>query len=120
MYVEEPLVLGAHGNLIGILATPDGAAADLAVILLNAGLIHHVGPGRLYVDIARRFADGGVATLRMDFSGVGDSLPRPDNLPVLELAAREPCEAMDALARRGYRRFVMLGICSGAYAAFKA
>ena len=117
---ETPVRFGAHRTLVGILTPAHGAATDMAVILLNAGLIHHVGPHRLHVRLARALAGIGVACLRFDFSGIGDSPARPDNLPIVEMVVREPCEAMDELERRGYKRFVLAGICSGAYSAFKA
>jgi len=120
MTQEIPIRFGAHRTLVGIVTPPADAATDLAVILLNAGLIHHVGPHRLHVRLARALAGAGVGCLRFDFSGIGDSPARPDNLPIFEMVVREPCEAMDELERRGYRRFVLAGICSGAYSAFKA
>ncbi|HSJ97223.1 MAG TPA: alpha/beta hydrolase, partial [Myxococcota bacterium] len=53
--VEEHLCrFGADGHLFGIVSRPRGARADApAMILLNAGSIHHVGPNRLYVLLAR-------------------------------------------------------------------
>jgi pimeloyl-ACP methyl ester carboxylesterase len=120
MTAEEPVRFGAHRTTVGILTTPQQPASDVAVILLNAGLIHHVGPHRLHVRLARALGGRGIACVRFDFSGIGDSPPRPDNLPIFDMVVKEPCEAMDELARRGYRRFVLAGICSGAYSAFKA
>ena len=117
---EVPIRFGAHRTLVGIVTPAQGEATDTAVILLNAGLIHHAGPHRLHVRLARALAGIGVGCLRFDFSGIGDSPARPDNMPIVEMVVREPCEAMDELARRGYRRFVLAGICSGAYSAFKA
>jgi pimeloyl-ACP methyl ester carboxylesterase len=117
---EAAIRFGAHRTIVGILTPSPERATDVAVILLNAGLIHHVGPHRLHVKLARALAAAGIGCLRFDFSGVGDSPARPDNLPIFEMVVREPCEAMDELQRRGYRRFVLAGICSGAYSAFKA
>ncbi len=119
MTSETTLRFGAHRTLVGILTVPERGRADTALIVLNAGLIHHIGPHRLHVTIARALAQNGVGCLRFDFSGVGDSPARPDNLPIFEMVVREPIEAMDELERRGFKRFVLAGICSGAYSAFK-
>lgn len=120
MMRDEAVTFGANGNLIGVLTMPERPSpARVGVILMNAGLIHRVGPGRLYVRLARELAKRGHASLRFDFSTVGDSPPRRDQSPLLELVAREPAEAMDALAARGYENFVLLGVCSGAYAAYR-
>jgi len=56
---ETAYNFGAQGNLVGIATTPaaDASRTDLpAVLLLNAGLVHRVGPYRLYTDLARRLA----------------------------------------------------------------
>ena len=45
------------------------------VVLLNAGIIHRIGPNRLYVQLARRLASRGHAVLRFDLAGIGDSEP---------------------------------------------
>lgn len=117
MTTEEAFVFGPHGSQVGVLHRPPGAG-DLAVIIVNAGLIHHVGPGRLHVALARALGGEGIASLRLDLSGVGDSGPRADHLSIFDLVRREPREAMDALAARGFGRFVVAGLCSGAYSAF--
>src|SRR5205085_6183975 len=63
---------GADSHLFGVLTEP-GEKRDLpAVILLNAGSIHRVGPSRLYVRIARELAQDGFASLRLDHEGLGD------------------------------------------------
>lgn len=121
MMEEEALLLGPHKSLVGVY-TPSGSGGktDFAVVLLNAGLIHHAGPHRLHVTLARALAARGIASLRVDLSGIGDSSVRPDGLPAQELAVREPREIMDDLAARGHRRFVLFGICSGARQALQA
>lgn len=91
-----------------------------AVILLNSGLLHRVGPNRFYVKMARRLAAMGVVALRFDLSGIGDSTVRMDNLPLEKSWVSETQEAMDFLnATRGIEQFILIGICSGAYFALR-
>lgn len=121
---EEILLLGPHASIVGV-HTPaaPGAQQDapkLAVVMLNSGLIHHAGPHRLYVKLARALAAQGIGAVRIDLSGIGDSPARPDNLPAAELGFREPREIIDSLRTRGYEEFVLLGICSGARHALQA
>jgi len=120
---EKVLRFGLERGLSGVLAEPDGnEAVDGApgVVLLNSGILHHVGPSRLYVRIARRFALDGHVTLRFDFSGIGDSEARKDALPFVESAPLEAQAAMDLLEKKhGLDRFVLVGLCSGADMAFK-
>jgi pimeloyl-ACP methyl ester carboxylesterase len=83
--------------------------------MLNAGLLHRVGPNRTYVQIARALAAEGYVVLRFDFSGMGDSRPRADHLPYSQSSPAEAREAMDWLAHhRGAGRFILIGHCAGA------
>lgn len=121
---EEALLLGPHKSLVGVYTPPAADAVqtngNCAVVLFNAGLIHHVGPQRLHVRLARALAERGAGALRVDFSGIGDSSVRPDNLPAQTLVAQEPTEILDDLVRRGHDSFVLFGICSGAARALQA
>lgn len=114
---ENALLLGPEQSIIGVL-TPSELKeknSTIVVLLLNAGLIHRVGPGRLHVNLARALSKIGINTVRFDTSGVGDSSVRTDNLPLIEVTYREPQEVMDDLASSGFEHFILMGICSGAY-----
>jgi dienelactone hydrolase len=124
---EEPVVFGDRHPLFGILTRPpEGArsAARPAVLLLNAGTVHRIGPHRLYVPLARRWARLGFHVLRLDLSGVGDSPAPPgceENLCYPRDAARDVSTALSLLgAASGARRFVLVGLCSGGDHAFRA
>ncbi len=56
----------------GILSLPDGPPRA-GLLLITAGVKYRTGPSQLYVSIARALADRGVATLRFDAVGVGES-----------------------------------------------
>jgi pimeloyl-ACP methyl ester carboxylesterase len=115
---EEAVVFGETNSLVGIVSDPARARptqASHAVILLNSGVVHRVGPGRIYVKIARALAENGFVVLRFDFSGIGDSAVRHDNLQFEKSAISETRAAMDYLeATRGIQHFIVLGGCSGA------
>jgi dienelactone hydrolase len=122
--VERPLTFGPGATLVGIessSATSRAIAGRPAVVLLNAGLVHRVGPNRLHVAIARRLAAAGYPALRFDLAGRGDSEPRTDGLSFLAGALADAKAAMDYLQQtRGVDRFVLMGICSGAVNALQA
>ena len=78
----------------------------------------------MWVDAARRWAAKGVPTFRVDLEGIGDAdgdggmfvdvarFYTPDR----EVQVRS---ILDALVARGVgRRFVLIGLCAGAYSAF--
>lgn len=120
---ERAVVFGSRRSLVGVLSDPEpsGPGGLPAVVLLNAGLLHHVGPNRLYVKLARRLCAAGYTVLRFDFSGIGDSAARDDGLPLEDYVIPEVREAMDHLAQsRGAGRFVLGGLCMGADVAFQA
>lgn len=119
---ETVIRFGDGAGLVGILTTPATARPDRpAVLLLNAGVVHRVGPNRLYVKLARALAAAGHLAFRFDFSGTGDSVPRTDGLPVEDSTLVETRAAMDELARcHGIGRFVLIAICSGAGFSFRA
>lgn len=109
----------------GIVSAPvSGQPAVDAILLLNAGANHRVGPGRLHTYFARRWAARGRLVMRMDVSGVGDSAPRagePENALYSPWAIKDVEEAVKYLRdQRGARSVVAIGICSGAYQALKA
>jgi pimeloyl-ACP methyl ester carboxylesterase len=93
------------------------------VILLNAGAVPRVGPNRLHVPLARRLAARGDLVLRLDLSGIGDSPARPgadENVVYSDHAIRDVGIAVDWVRRQGAREVAVVGLCSGAYHAFKA
>lgn len=117
---EEAIAFGKTGSLIGVVTSPASSGRLPAAILLNAGIVHRVGPNRLHVRMARALAERGATVLRFDHSGIGDSAPRADALPFGKSSVAEVREAMDWLsARKGCTRFVLIGLCSGTLTAFR-
>ena len=120
---ERAELLGPHRGLLGIVTEPDGpddGAARPAIVLLNAGLMHRIGPFRLYVLLARALAKAGFTVLRLDLSSKGDSPPRPGARSYRESVRADLADAFEHLQRtRGLSRFVLLGLCSGADDAFR-
>lgn len=119
---EKVVRFGRETKLVGVLSEPPGggAAREPMVLLVNSGILHRVGACRFHVRLARRLAGEGVSALRFDFSGIGDSEVRRDELAFEQSAVAELREAMDYLAAsKGAKRFVVIGLCSGADMAFE-
>ena len=118
---EEVAALGPEGSLCGVVSLPPSRErTEWGAILLNAGLLHRVGPNRWYVPVARSLAELGIPALRYDRSGVGDSGPRKGGGRFERVAVEEAGQAMRWLAdHHGCRRFALLGMCAGAEVAFK-
>jgi alpha/beta superfamily hydrolase len=125
---ETPVTIAQpFGDLVGILTEPAGdAASELCVVLLNAGAVRRIGPNRMWVEAARRWAQRGVSTLRLDVEGLGDSDGddtdyRDDKGLYVPKLVPQVLAALDALQEAGVaERFVLGGLCSGAYWAYHA
>jgi pimeloyl-ACP methyl ester carboxylesterase len=123
MSKQKVVRFGTVTPLAGILTEPVGGASRErpSVIILNSGILHHVGANRLHVQLARRLAALGFATLRFDFSGLGDSEARRDSRPFEESSPIETREAIDFMSRTvGTRTAILMGLCSGSDAAHLA
>lgn len=110
--------------LFGVLCKAEGARPGPAVLMLNSGSVHHIGPNRLWVQLARAWALRGVAVLRLDISGIGDSPPRPHadrNVVYSPHAGADIAAALAWLRREGgATECHVMGLCSGGYHALKA
>jgi pimeloyl-ACP methyl ester carboxylesterase len=124
---ETPLaVRQPFGNLAGILAEPLGhREPGLCAVLLNAGAVRHIGPNRMWVEAARRWAARGIPSLRVDVEGIGDAdgatTPYVKNASLLtdELIA-QALATLDVLQEREVGdRFLLAGLCAGAYWSFE-
>lgn len=121
--IEERLChFGADRHLFGVLSRTSEDTSRPAILMFNGGAVHHVGPNRIYVTLARRLAEMGFASLRFDLEGIGDSVlrkPGRENHPYPDHATHDAHAAMDYLRREfGYTRFIAIGLCSGAHTAF--
>lgn len=118
---EKAMRLGSLG-LFTVVTEAIGRRPEATVVFLNAGVIPHTGPSRLWVTLARQLASRGLRTVRLDLSGLGESPARPGQ--VRHLA--HPLEAMDdiGLALESLdldpEEVIMAGLCSGAYHAIEA
>ncbi len=117
----------ASGRLAAVLIEPTRASeSDLCVVMLNAGTIRRIGPGRMWVEAGRRWAARGIPSLRLDVRGIGEAdgdetvyrsgrgLYEPDLIAQVRAT-------LDVLQQRGVaERFVLVGMCAGGYWAFHA
>jgi hypothetical protein len=111
---ERVVTFGPNAGLVGVLTTPDVLRTRVAVLLSNTGMHHRVGPFRLNVELARAFAADGIATLRYDRSGLGDSARRDTPGTDHAHAVLDTHDAMALLqAELGAEQFVLVALCSG-------
>jgi pimeloyl-ACP methyl ester carboxylesterase len=116
--VEEPVQFGddQRGFAMLTLPGPSGPAAPhLPVfVFLNGGLLHRVGPYRLYVRMARQLAKLGFTSLRVDLTGRGDTAMRKASSYRQAIAADYADIKTLLTSRIGSTPVVLVGLCSGA------
>jgi len=82
--------------------------------MLNAGILHRVGPNRLYVTAARELEQLGFHVLRFDLWGIGDSQGSAKS-PAGGTFRDDTETAMEEINHLlGINRFILAGICMGA------
>jgi pimeloyl-ACP methyl ester carboxylesterase len=126
--IKETIFLQPYqdGSLFSVLSEPSGAhpESEWCLLFMNAGGVRHIGPNRMWVEAARRWASRGVPSVRVDCQSVGESdgdepasterLHRADLLEQLNLT-------MEAMRSR-YKcsKFIAVGLCSGAFVSFQS
>lgn len=128
--VETVLRFGPDNGLLGILSEPASpAAADggRLILMINEASNRLVGPNRIHVPLARRWASLGYRVLRFDPSGMGDSPARgghDENLVYCPTTDEDVATAIDWLRARVPQvqapPMHLIGLCSGAYHAYRA
>lgn len=113
--MEKPTVFGEADHLFGIVNIPDTVASRTAVIMLTAGMLHHVGSFRFHVLLARQLEELGLVSFRFDLSGIGESLAAGVAGRSLDRAATEVGHAIDLLSEQHQiENVILFGLCSGA------
>ena len=119
---ETPLRFGPECRLFGVLCQPHDEVASQVVLIVNSGGDPRCGANRSGTVMARQLAASGIASLRIDFAGLGDSVAQDDGQTHVFETDRRPevSAAFDALTTLGYTQLTLYGLCSGAYHAFWA
>ena len=113
---ERVVPLRPERPLAAIATDPPTPRAVPDVLIVNAGVIHRIGPHRLHVRLARRLAEAGHRTLRIDLSGIGDSGPIPDRIDFRTSAVADLRAALDTVTAAAHPTAgaIVFGLCSGA------
>lgn len=114
--IEKIVRFGDKKSLIGVVTEPtEKNNSKPAFIFVNSGLIHRIGPFRVYVWASRELTNSGFTAMRIDLSGKGESPARRGGGSHKENVILDLKQAMDFLQQsRGIEQFVICGICTGA------
>jgi alpha-beta hydrolase superfamily lysophospholipase len=127
--IERAMFIDGERTLFAVATEPAERAvgtetSGYGVVLLNTGATNHIGPNRMYVELARSWAARGYVVLRLDLAGLGDSNTRAadaGNQVYPPGALYDIGVAIEFLRRRrGVRNVTLAGVCAGAYHSLRA
>ncbi len=120
-FTEHPIRFGAGQRLFGMLCRPRSETLPGFVLVIGTagGTCHH-GNARFTVLLARRLAEAGYASLRMDYAGIGESVSDQPTHVYATDRRTDVAEAIEALQLEGFSRFGAGGLCSGAFHSLQA
>ncbi|MCG5497527.1 hydrolase 1, exosortase A system-associated [Ectothiorhodospira variabilis] len=113
---ERPVLFECSGEeLVGVIAVPDHLVTDVALLVVVGGPQYRVGSHRQFLLLSRDLARSGVACMRFDFRGCGDSTGEARDFRCVE---EDIHAALTCLLSQvpGVRRVVLWGLCDGASA----
>lgn len=124
---ETPIAVDSPGG--GVFAIVVKPALSFppgpCTVFLNAGGVRNPGPNRMWAERARAWAARGVTSARIDIEGIGEGGGDPDGIPpgnafFDEKFEQQVASVLAELRRRGLaERFLLVGLCSGGYFAFR-
>jgi dienelactone hydrolase len=120
-YEERVVWFGPNRRRFGVLTVPPGATR--AALFVSSVFSYRIGPNRSNVNLARRLAAAGIASLRIDVTDVGDSRERTGVIPTHpydEVAIGDALEAIEYLRAAGFKSISAAGICAGAFVCWRA
>src|SRR2546425_3695217 len=97
--METPIVFDCRGQqIVGMLHLPEGKGRFPAALLLHGFTGTKTEAHRMFVKLARALADHGIASLRFDYRGSGDSAGTFEDMTIRSEVA-DSIEAIRFLAR---------------------
>ncbi len=114
---------GPGGRLFGVWCRPRGMRDAPTLVFTNAGHDYHIGWARVTVELSRALAQSGYASFRFDLDGIGDSPAHPDapdEVLYSDAHIADTAAAVDHVASLSRGPIILVGRCSGGYAALQA
>lgn len=114
---SAPIVFDCQGEqLFGIVHVPAAAPARVGLLVVVGGPQYRAGSHRQFTLMARALADAGIAVMRFDYRGMGDSDGAVRSFEDIE---DDIAAAIDTFMQRvpGLSQVVLWGLCDGASAA---
>lgn len=115
--VEKAFTFQVENNhkVVGIIHNPDQLLSTVGLLIIVGGPQYRIGSHRQYVHLARHCAARGIAVMRFDYQGIGDS---EGNYPGFEHITQDIHHAVEEfLSQTPHIKSVAIwGLCEGASA----
>lgn len=115
---DQAHVFGRLENLVGVYTPPKQGHPQfhsVVVVMVTPGMLHHVGPFGLHVELARALAEQGIASFRFCLSGIGESFGVGEGGTSTQRATNEIRDAITLIEKTyGKSKVLLFGLCSGA------
>jgi exosortase A-associated hydrolase 1 len=118
-FVDTPILFDCEGDeLVAVLSVPE-RPFEVGVVVVVGGPQYRVGSHRQFTFLARALASEGIACLRFDCRGMGDS---EGDVRSFETIDADIHRAVEELSRRvpAVKSVVLWGLCDGASASLLA
>lgn len=119
---ERVVQFGRAAHLNGILTLPKGLSGEpsACLIMTNSGILPRTGASRLQVELARHVSTLGIASIRFDLSGLGDSGIPESAESIQDIVDTDIRDAL-YFAKEQFPQSSLIGfgLCSGAYDFFR-
>lgn len=113
--IESAVVINSgEAQLMGILHKPS-TPLKTAVLIVVGGPQYRVGSHRQFVQLSRALAKANIASLRFDYTGMGDSEGDKKSFDEINEDIKAACDHM--CAQLGIESIVIWGLCDAASAA---
>lgn len=115
-YTEQAIVFNcADCRLIGIATQPE-TPAETGVLIVVGGPQYRAGSHRQFTLLARQLAEQGIASMRFDYRGMGDSEGNMRNFEMVDADIRVAIDTLLSQTQK-MRHVAIWGLCDAASAA---
>lgn len=113
---EQPVVFECDSDrLVGIIAHPE-RPIETGVVIIVGGPQYRAGSHRQFTLLARQLAEQGIASIRFDYRGMGDSEGGMRNFEAIDADIKAAIDTFTSQTP-GIKQIVLWGLCDAASAA---
>ena len=114
-WLEKPIIIDCEGDRLLAIITQPPTPHETGVVIIVGGPQYRAGSHRQFTLLARHLAEHGIASIRFDYRGMGDSEGEMRNFENIDADIRAAIDALIAHTS-GVQRVALWGLCDAASA----